>query len=317
MLGYFGPEGTFTHQALLSFSEEAATPFTTVTAALDAVRAGEIEAAVVPVENSVEGSVSATVDALGDPELPRLQIVREVLVDITFELCARPGTDLADVKRIITHPHAAAQVRDWLSIHLPHAEVVEKGSTAGAARTVSDPDSGFDAAICAPIAGRLYGLEPLASDIGDVDAAVTRFILVARPGRPPLATGADKTTLVAYMRADEPGALLGILQQFAVRGVNLCRIESRPTKTTLGNYCFNMDAEGHIDDARMAEALMGLKRICKDVIFLGSYARADQKMPTIRQGASDRDYTEAGTWLKGLGGAMIVSAPGSTRASNS
>ncbi|AJQ89877.1 prephenate dehydratase [Propionibacterium freudenreichii] len=317
MLGYFGPEGTFTHQALLSVSEDEATPFSTVAAALDAVRAEEIDAAMVPIENSVEGSVSATIDNLGSLDAPRLQIMQEVLVEVTFDLCARPGTTLDQVHRIITHPHAAAQVRDWLSLHLPEAEVIERGSTAAAAQAVSDPDSGFDAAVCAPIAGRLYGLVPLATDIADNDAAVTRFVLVGRPGRPALATGADKTTLVAYMRHDEPGALLSILQQFAVRGVNLCRIESRPTKTTLGNYCFNMDAEGHLDDFRVAAALMGLKRVCKDVIFLGSYARADQQLPNVPVGAKDSDYRAAGAWLEGLGGNMIINAPGSTSASNS
>lgn len=315
MLGYFGPEGTFTHQALLSYSQDDARAFRTVAGALDAVRRGEVEASMVPIENSVEGGVSATLDNLADPDAAPLRIVHEALVNVRFNLCVRAGTSIDRIRRVITHPHAAAQVRDWLAENLPGAEVVERGSTAGAARTVADPDSGFDAAICAAVAGRLYGLEAVATDIADNDAAVTRFVLVARPGRTPAPTGADKTTLVAYIEHDEPGALLTILQQLAVRGVNLCRIESRPTKTVLGNYCFSMDAEGHLADARMAEALMGLRRVCHDVVFLGSYPRADGQPPALRAGTANVDYVRAGEWLSGLEGTMMDTAPGSTSAS--
>lgn len=314
MLGYFGPQGTFTHQALLSYSEDDAIPFRTVAQALDAVRAGEVEAAMVPIENSVEGGVSATLDNLADPDAAPLQIIHEVLVNVRFNLCVRPGTRIDQVRRIITHPHAAAQVRDWLAENLPDAEVIERGSTAGAAKAVADPASGLDAAVCAPVAGQMYGLEAVATDIADNGAAVTRFILVARPGRAPAPTGADKTTLVAYIQQDEPGALLAILQQLAVRGVNLCRIESRPTKTVLGNYCFSMDAEGHMADARMAEALMGLKRVCKRVVFLGSYPRADKVRPVLRAGTANTDYAAASEWFAGLEATMIDTAAGSTSA---
>ena len=315
MLGYFGPQGTFTHQALLSYSEDDAVPFRTVAQALDAVRAGEVEAAMVPIENSVEGGVSATLDNLADPDAAPLQIIHEVLVNVRFNLCVRPGTRIDQVRRIITHPHAAAQVRDWLAENLPDAEVIERGSTAGAAKAVSQPGSGFDAAVCAPVAGQMYGLEAVASDIADNGAAVTRFILVASPGQAPAPTGADKTTLVAYIQHDEPGALLAILQQLAVRGVNLCRIESRPTKTVLGNYCFSMDAEGHMADARMAEALMGLKRVCKRIVFLGSYPRADKIPPVLRAGTANADYAAAAEWFAGLEATMIDTAAGSTSAS--
>ncbi|MFT8394770.1 prephenate dehydratase [Propionibacterium sp.] len=315
MLGYFGPEGTFTHQALLTVSDAPARPFLTVAAALDAVRDREVEASMVPIENSVEGGVSASLDNLGDPERSPLRIIQEALVDVRFDLCVRPGTALDQVNKVITHPHAAAQVREWLAVHLPDAHIVERGSTAAAAKTVSDPDSGYDAAVCASIAGELYGLVSLEHDIADNDSAVTRFVLAARPGWMPARTGADKTTLVAYMRHDEPGALLAILQQFAVRGVNLCRIESRPTRTTLGSYCFSIDAEGHLEDDRIAETLMGLKRICKDVVFLGSYPRADRQRPTLRYGGKNADYRSAAEWLSGLGGNMTSNAPGSTSAS--
>jgi len=275
-------------------------PYGTVGQALQAVREGEVTGVLVPIENSVEGGVSATLDnlAYGDP----LLITREVLLPVQFTLFGRPGTRLAEVRSVLTHPHAAAQCRNWLAAHLPEAVVTESGSTAGAAAEVADPQSRFDAAVCAQVAGELYRLSPLAPAIADNPDAVTRFVLVSRPGPLAPATGADKTTMVLFLREDHPGALLEILEQFASRGVNLCRIESRPTKRTLGDYCFSVDAEGHLDDARLAEALMGLHRICADVVFLGSYPRADRERPTIRVGTANSDYTAAARWLRRLHG---------------
>jgi prephenate dehydratase len=309
VLGYFGPEGTFTHQALLSLlnqqgSEEVTKPYPTVPAALAAVRAGEVRASVVPIENSVEGGVSATLDYLGTPESTeeRLQIYAEVLVEVSFDLAVRPYTRPEDIRKVLTHPHAAAQCRGFVATQFPKATLVEQGSTAAAAREVANPESTFDAAICAPVATQLYGLKALATDIGDNEAAVTRFVLVGKAGQAPQRTGYDKTTLVAYMKKDQPGALLNILQQLAGRGVNMCRIESRPTKTTLGSYCFSIDAEGHLDDARMAAALRGLHRICQEVIYLGSYPRADRVPPQVADGASDDDYSEANLWFDALHG---------------
>ncbi len=302
MHGYFGPEGTFTHQALLALAEERgldvseAKPFATVARALDAVRLGEVSASLVPIENSVEGGVSATLDNLASPLAP-LQIIAEVIIPVTFDLCVRPGTRMADIRTVISHPHAIAQTRGWLDAHLPTARIVERGSTAGAAQTIADETSGLDAAVCASVAGSLYGLESLAHDISDNEAALTRFVLVAPTGRLPQRTGHDKTSLVAYIHQDRPGALLDILQQFAVRGVNLCRIESRPAKTTLGEYCFSVDAEGHVLDERMSAALQGLKRTCQDVVFLGSYARADRKAPATPFGGTDEDYAIARNWI--------------------
>jgi prephenate dehydratase len=310
MRGYFGPEGTFTHQALLALQshpgqdpDEPAVAYKTVAAALAAVRSGEVRASVVPIENSVEGGVSATLDYLGDPDEPeRLQIYAEELIEVSFDLAVRPGTKQADIRRVITHPHAAAQTRDWVATNLPQATLVERGSTAGAAREVSNPESDFQAAICAPVATQLYGLEALAHDIGDNGAAVTRFVLVGQAGPAPQRTGFDKTTLVAYMKKDQPGALLSILQQLAGRGVNMCRIESRPTKTTLGSYCFSIDAEGHIDDDRMGAALRGLHRVCSQVIYLGSYARADHLAPQVADGFTDADYESANAWFTTIHG---------------
>ena len=298
MFGYFGPAGTFTHQALLSFHTDEARPYATVAAALDGVRSGEVEAALVPIENSVEGGVSATLDNLADGE--RLMIVREVLLPVQFGLYARPGTTLADVRRIVTHPHAHAQTRDWVRLNAPQAIVTEGGSTAAAAAEVADETSRHDGAICADVAGQMYGLDALATGIADNPDAVTRFVLVARQGAPSQPTGADKTTLVAYMREDHPGSLQEILDQFAVRGVNLCRIESRPTKTTLGSYCFSIDAEGHVGEPRLRGTLKGLHRVCRDVTFLGSYPRADHVRPKIARGFTSEDYEAAERWMDGL-----------------
>ena len=300
MYGYFGPAGTFTHQALRTFSDADATPFATVPRVLEAVRSGDIDAGLVPIENSVEGGVTATLDDLahGAP----LIIVREVLLPVSFVLAVRPGTALTDVRRVLTHPHAHAQTRGWVDANLPWASVTEGGSTAAAAEEVANPESRFDAAICAITAAELYGLDAVVTDIADNPDAVTRFVLVRRPGELSEPTGADKTTLVAYMYADHSGALLEILEQFAMRGVNLTRIESRPTKKAFGEYCFSIDAEGHIGEPRLRGTLKGLHRVCRTVTFLGSYPRADEVRPKIARGFTDVDYASAERWMDDLMG---------------
>lgn len=299
-IGFLGPAGTFTQQALRTFHQGAERPFASVMRALDAVRNREVAGTLVPIENSLEGGVSATLDYLAIPDQP-LQIVREVVIDVQFDLCVRPGVSLDEVRVVASHRHALAQVRGWLDANLPAALCVEMDSTAAAAAAVAAPEGGVDAAVCARVAGEINGLVSLASGIADSSASQTRFVLVTAPGQVPAPTGHDKTTLVAYLRQDRPGALLDILQQFAVRGVNLTRIESRPTKTTLGQYCFSIDAEGHLADARMAATLQGLKRTCQDVVFLGSYARADGQAPVIEHGSSDAEYAAADQWVAGLG----------------
>jgi prephenate dehydratase len=298
---YLGPEGTFTEQALRQLPAAAKAdlqPCSTVTLALDAVRGGEADGAVVPIENSVEGSVPVTLDELsgGEP----LMITREMTVPVAFSLLARPGVRRDAVRRVATHPHGAAQTRHWLALHLPDAEVVHTSSTAHAAFMLTQPDPGWDAAISAPLAGEHYRLDTLATGIGDNPDAMTRFVLVSRPGPPSPPTGRDKTSIVAFMREDHPGALMEILEQLAMRGVNLTRIESRPTGKALGRYCFSIDCEGHVADARVGEALMGLRRVCADVRFLGSYERHDGVAPDIRRGTSDREFHDAAAWLARL-----------------
>jgi prephenate dehydratase len=295
---YLGPEGTFTEAALLGWLGSApATPFAcaTVSAALDAVRSGGAAGAMVPIENSVEGSVSATLDALASGE--PLVILAEAQVPVTFSLLARPGTALSAVRRVATHPHAEAQCRRWMAARLPDARVLPAASTAAAAAAVAEPDAPYDAAIAAPLAGEVYGLVELASDIGDHEGAETRFVLVGRPRPPSPSSGADKTSLVLYIGEDHPGALLEILTEFAVRGINLTRIESRPTGGGIGDYFFSIDIEGHVDDARVGEALMGLRRVCADVRYLGSYPRVDGRQPQLRRGVTDEEFREAQAWL--------------------
>jgi prephenate dehydratase len=293
---YLGPEGTFAEAALISAgasSEGARSPAPSVAAALAAVRSGDVDAALVPLENSVEGSVPATMDGLadGDP----LVITREVFLPVTMTLVARTGTALDDVGSVASHPHALAQSARWLSAHLPAVTPLPTTSTAAAAAAVAAGE--FDAAVCAPIAAERYGLATLVEDISDHPGAVTRFVLVRPPGELPASTGNDKTSLVAVV-GDRTGALLELLSEFAVRGISLTRIESRPTRQRLGVYSFSLDCEGHVADARVGEALGALHRVCDDVRFLGSYPRADGRdnkpVPPV---ADDAAFAEAREWL--------------------
>lgn len=296
---YLGPEGTFTEVALRTLPEAATrelVPMVSVPAALDAVRNGEAAAALVPIENSVEGGITATLDelAVGAP----LMIYREVLLSISFALLVRPGTRLEDIKSVTAHPAAQPQVRNWLAAHLPQAVWESAASNADGARLVRD--GRYDAAFAGEFAAATYGLVPLATEIHDAVNAQTRFVLVGRPARPSAPTGADKTSVVLWMGEDRPGALLELLQEFAVRGVNLMLIQSRPTGKGIGDYCFAVDAEGHIADRRVGEALMGLKRICPNLRFLGSYPRAGvtpEEVAALREGTSDADFAAASDWL--------------------
>jgi prephenate dehydratase len=293
---YLGPEGTFTEAALRSLPEAGTrelVPLVSVPAVLDAVRRGEASGALVPLENSVEGGVTATLDELatGSP----LMIYREVLLPIAFALLVRPGTELGDVKTVTGHPVAQPQVRKWLEANLPDAHWESAASNADGARLVQE--GRFDGAFAGEFAAPLYRLEALVTDIHDAQSATTRFVLVGRPGRTSSATGADKTSAVVWLDDDHPGALLDLLQEFSARGVNLMRIESRPTGEGLGKYCFSIDCEGHITDRRVGEALMSLKRRCPQVRFLGSYPRADKVRPLVRTGTTDDDFASAADWL--------------------
>ena len=293
---YLGPEGTFTEAALVRYDASAlpdALPCPSIQATLEAVRTGAAELAVVPIENSVEGAVTGTLDGLAAG--PDLTIRAELLLPVTFALIGREGTVLADIKTVGGHPQAQPQCRHWLAGHLPDADWRPAASNAEAARQVADGQ--LDAALAGAFAASRYGLVALATDVSDVPDAVTRFVVVGQPGPVPAATGADRTTLVAFLREDHAGALMELLTEFAVRGINLTRIESRPTGDGLGKYCFSIDCEGHLDDARVGEALMGLRRVCADVRFLGSYQRHDGGRTKVRIGTSDAEFAQAAAWL--------------------
>lgn len=296
---YLGPAGTFTEAALrtLPVADGAElTPYSTVGAALDAVRSGDAVGAMVALENSVEGAVSATLDELATGDL--LQVRAEVLLPIEFALLGRPGTELASIATVAGHSHAQPQCRRWLAANLPNADWQAAASNADAARQVAE--GAFDAALAGAFAAQSYGLAVLANPVNDVDGAITRFVLVTRPWPSPAPTGVDRSTVVAFISDDHPGALLELLTEFAVRGVNLTRIESRPTGSGLGRYCFSVDCEGHVQDLRVGEALSALHRICADVRFLGSYPRADGLAPTVRRGTTDVEFREAADWLTRL-----------------
>ena len=295
---FLGPQGTFTEVALegITAIDDLRIPYANVTATLDAVRDGEVDFALVPIENSVEGVVARTLDelAIGDP----LVIVAETTIPVNFALAVNGAKPKDEITQIATHPHAESQCRKYIAKNYPHAEIIPMPSTAAAAEAVSRGE--YHAAITSASAASRYGLLVVEDEVGDAKGAETRFVLVSRPGRIPEPSGYDRTSLVAFIGADHAGALLEVLTEFSVRGVNLTFIQSRPTGAGLGDYHFIIDAEGHINDERVGEALMGLRRICADVRFLGSYPRADKIAPTTNRNAHDENFVEASEWLTNI-----------------
>ncbi|WP_137722769.1 prephenate dehydratase [Prescottella subtropica] len=294
-IAYFGPTGTFTEMALARL-EEAGTFDGTVervaagsqAAALELVRSGDVEGAVVPIESSVEGSIRPTMDALalGD----RLQIMAETELEVAFTIVGRPGTTLADVRTVRAYPVATAQVQGWLATHLPYARVEPASSNAGAAEDVA---AGLaDAGVSTALAGERLGLTALASSVADYEGARTRFVLATRPGPAPARTGNDRTGVVLHLD-NVPGSLVRAMTEFATRGIDLTRIESRPTRKEFGTYLFHLDCIGHIDDGLVAEALKALHRF-SDVRFLGSWPS------TVPDGGAPVPDADDVAWLERL-----------------
>jgi prephenate dehydratase len=269
---YLGPSGTFTEAALrkVSAPNDELTAYANVTATLNSIRNGECEKALVPIENSVEGVVARTLDelAIGNP----LVITGEITLPVEFSLLTLTGTDPKNIKSIATHPHAESQCRTYIAKNYPNAAIIETSSTAAAAKGLLKQE--YEAAIASSIAAKNYNLAIIAKDIGDNKSAVTRFVMVEKPGKIPAPTGKDRTSLVVFIAIDHAGALLEILNVFAKNQVNLTFIQSRPTGMELGHYHFIIDAEGHIEDKAVADTLAGLKEICEDIRFLGSYPQA-------------------------------------------
>lgn len=299
-IAYLGPEGTFTEAALLQMIDAGMVPqhdpaavgpvpVDTTPAALDSVRDGMADYACVPIENSIDGSVVPTLDslAIGTP----LQVFAELTLDVAFSIVVKSGRAAADVRTVAAFPVAAAQVRQWLAANLPAAQLRPANSNADAAQQVLDGHA--DAAVSSPLAATHRGLSVLAEGVVDEANACTRFVLVGRPGPPPARTGADRTSVV--LRIDNvPNALVSALGEFGMRGIDLTRIESRPTRTELGTYVFFLDCVGHIDDDAVAEALKALHRRCTDVRYLGSW-------PTgVVAGAPPPQLDEASRWLAQL-----------------
>ncbi len=275
-VGYLGPPGTFTEEALLTLFGPAqdleAVPYPSVTDCFDAVASGQVPQALVPIENSIEGSVTQTLDRLAFG--PRGLVIRaEAIHPIRQHLIARPGTAVGDVTRVLSHPHATAQCGMFLRRTLPDVEIVASNSTADAVRTVVAAEGEPWAAIGPLRAADIYGGEIVVGDIEDNPHNSTRFVLLGTEPVPATGPGRFRTSVVCMLQRDRPGALLSILQEFAMRAVNLTRLESRPAKTGLGRYLFFIDIEGSqqrdlpVSAAIRAIEDQGLAR----VIPLGSY----------------------------------------------
>jgi prephenate dehydratase len=224
-----------------------------------------------------------------------LVAVAEVVLPVKFSLLARPGVTIADVKSVASHPHALAQVQGWLATHLGHATQLASTSTAAAAVGVLDGQ--YDAAVTAPVAASHYALDVLDTGIADVDDAVTRFLVLRRPGVLAAPTGSDRTSIAVRLAAERTGVLAEMLTELALRGINLSRIESRPLKGRLGEYRFYLDFDGHVAERRVGDALAALHRRCLHVRFLGSYPKADGSPTIAGADNADADYTAADRWV--------------------
>lgn len=294
-IAYFGPLGTFTEQAARQLSADAElVPYETIRLAMAAARKGETDAACVPVENSVEGPVTATLDELATDG--PLVATAEALLPIHFSVLAREGIEARDVRTVASHPHALAQVRRWLEHNLPGARHVAAASTAAAALAVQEGE--YDAAVAAPVAAEHYRLRAIATEVADLPDARTRFLLLRRPGQLPEPTGADRTSVVAAA-ANRTGALSELLTELAFRGINLTRLDARPIKGGFGEYRFFIDFEGHVAEPRIGDALSALRRRC-ELRFLGSHPRADGVRASIQPAASNDDFRNAAEWVESV-----------------
>ncbi|MDA8379914.1 MAG: prephenate dehydratase [Actinomycetota bacterium] len=296
---FLGPAGTFTEEALLTQGDLAAgelVPTASLAEALAAAGDGRTDMAFVPIENSIEGSVNATLDSLVFDH--DLLIQREVILDIHLHLMARPGTAVADVRKVLTFPEAAGQCRRYLSRSLPGATVQAASSTSDAARHVGGSRTAGLAAIAPALSAKLYGLAVLDSSIEDHPDNQTRFVVVARD-RIPARTGHDRTSIACFQHRDRPGSLHSILGQFSARGINLTRLESRPTKRALGDYCFIIDLEGHVSDEVVADCLRDLHAQLADLKFLGSYPAAGDQGPARRRRVQ-ASWRQADSWIRSL-----------------
>lgn len=271
-VAFLGPEGTFTEEALLANLPRDGLhpfPYPSIREVLRAVKEGEAGVGLVPIENSLEGSVALTLDLLAF-DFDELQIVREVVHPIRHQLIARRPVDLAEVTKVISHPHAYGQCRTFLDAHLPGVEHEAANSTADAVRRVSRVDRPW-VAIGTRLAADMYECAVVRDDIEDSVENSTRFVFLAREPAAQDADGPYKTSIVCGIEQDEPGSLLLILSEFAYRHLNLTKVESRPSKLALGHYIFFIDFEGRAGDGPAAQTLTCLACKLPWLKVLGSY----------------------------------------------
>lgn len=302
---YLGPRGTFTEQALYTqpdLVEMTHVRFGSIVEVLKAVETGGIDYGFAAIENMIEGSVNATIDTLAfDAEL---LIQREVVININLNLLVQPGVRPEEIKHVRSFPMAYAQCRQYLVNELPWASIEATNSTADAARELAESKRRDTAAIAPPRAAEVYELETLVPNIEDHPDNQTRFVLVSNQGIS-APTGHDKTSIVVFQRADQPGSLISILQEFAARRINLTKLVSRPTRSALGDYCFLIDCEGHIANEVVGDALRSLHQQRHVVKFLGSYPST---YGTTEEQENNRVVTgESDIWLAELR-AQILSA---------
>jgi prephenate dehydratase len=284
-VGYLGPAGTFSEEALLSSALPASiepVALTSIYETVAALRRGEVELAVVPIENSLDGSVTVTLDLLAEPE-QALEIVGEALLGIRHSLIAASPIELGAIKTVISHPQVPGQCTRFLRGELAHAQILPADSTAEAVRTVSQGAEHGAAALGTRLAAEIYGGTVLREDVQDRDDNETRFVWLARvdgaspqaPLRVPEGEARAKTSLVFWgAGAEHPGWLVRCLNEFARRSINLTKIESRPRRASMGNYMFFADLEGGLENPEVLAAVNGLRELCQQVRVLGSYRSA-------------------------------------------
>ena len=272
---FLGPSGTFTEEALRASApgEVEEVPYPSVYEAVMAVHGGDAELAIVPIENSLEGSVTATLDALAG-EASDVRIAAEVVHPVRHCLVAREEIRLDDIEMVLSHPQATGQCERFLREKLPNARRASTGSTAEAVRIASESD-GPVAAIGARLAAALYGCRVLVEGVEDHPDNVTRFVWLARAGTQPPFGAPGKTSIVFWGFNDvSPGALVAVLREFSDRDLNLTKIESRPRRGSLGHYMFFADVEGAAEDGPVREALDALASRVETLRVLGSYPPA-------------------------------------------
>jgi prephenate dehydratase len=282
-VGYLGPEGTFTEEALLTGVGPGSVepcPLPTIYDAVIALRKGEVDWTIVPIENSLDGSVSVTLDLLAG-EASDVKIVGEALLRVRHSLIAAEMLDLREIEAVVSHPQVPGQCSVFLRSELPRARILASSSTAEAVRTVARAKQRGQAALGTTLAARIYGGTVIREGVQDRDDNETRFVWLARAStgealaRPPLrapAEGGWKTSLVFWgAGADRPGWLVRCLDEFARREINLTKIESRPRRERLGSYMFFADLSGRLEEAAVADAIAGVRALCEEVRVLGSY----------------------------------------------